>query len=454
MATLDGNPSVNAVVVPEMMVMSMSSCLSMVLTRSAWLAVLAAQVLATSLTSASESDGPGARPMRTADAFVDSIGVNTHLGYTDTIYRRYDDVIRPRLAELGVRQIRDGLRADRKDVIRKLNDLATLGIRSDLLLAPEEAVGIVKAARASVLTVEGQNEPDTHPNWEPKARARQAALYRAVKGDPETANVPVLVSGMANTRDAPGRLGPLVEALDLGNTHCYPGGLAPAGSGGWGISLTRALDEARKVCGTKPLVATETGYHNRTAERGHPGVSEAAAAKYIPRLLLEYFDRGVVRTYLYEFADERPDPEMQDKEQHFGLIRVDGTPKPAFESLRNLIAVLRDPGPTFAPADFAFTLEGDTKDIRHVLLARRDGACDLVVWLEVPSFDVKTRQDLPVAPRELAVIPGRPLTRAEVYHPGQSSRPTAQLDAPRIVPVRVADDPLVIRLMTAQNRRE
>lgn len=432
--------------------MSVNSCSVMALTRSACAAVLAAQVAATSMTSASE--GPGARPIRAADAFVHSIGVNTHLGYSDTIYRRYDDVIRPRLAELGVRQIRDGLRADRKDVIRKLNDLATLGIRSDLLLAPEEAVGIVKAARASVLAVEGQNEPDTHPDWEPNARARQSAIYRAVKGDPETAAIPVLVSGMANTRDAPGRLGPLVDALDLGNTHCYPGGLAPAGSGGWGISLTRALDEAHKVCGTKPLVATETGYHNRTAERGHPGVSETATAKYIPRLLLEYFDRGIVRTYLYEFADERSDPEMKDMEQHFGLIRVDGAPKPAFVTLRNLIAVLRDPGPAFAPNDFAFTLEGDTKDMRHLLLARRDGAFDLAVWLEVPSYDVKTRKDLSVAPRELALRTGRALAEVEVYHPGQSPRPASRLDAPRIVHVRVDDDLLVIRLKPARDRRE
>jgi hypothetical protein len=432
--------------------MSVNSRWSMVLTRLAWLAILAAQLVAMNITSA--SDGPSARPTRAADAFVDSIGVNTHLGYSDTIYRRYDDVIRPRLAELGVRHIRDGLRADRKDVIRKVNDLATLGIRSDLLLEPEEAVGIVKAAQGSVLTVEGQNEPDTHPNWEPKVRARQAALYQALKGDPETATIPVLVSGMANTRDAPGRLGPLGEALDLGNTHCYPGGLAPAGSGGWGISLTRALDEAHKVCGTKPLVATETGYHNRTAERGHPGVSEAAAAKYIPRLLLEYFDRGVVRTYLYEFADEKPDPEMRDMEQHFGLIHVDGTPKPAFIALRNLITVLQDLGPAFEPRDFAFTLEGDTKDIRHVLLARRDGAFDLIVWLEVPSFDMKTRQDLSVALREVTVVPGRPLARAEVYRPGQAAQPMSQLDAPRTIHVRVSDEPLVIRVTPARDRRE
>jgi hypothetical protein len=185
-----------------------------------------------------------------------------------------------------------------------------------------------------------------------------------------------------------------------------------------------------------------------------PGVSEAAAAKYIPRLLLEYSDRGVVRTYLYEFADEKPDPEMRDMEQHFGLIHVDGTPKPAFVTLRNLIAVLRDPGPAFEPMHFAFTLEGDTKDIRHMLLARRDGAFDLVVWLEVPSFDMKTRQDLSVAPREVTVVPGSPLAQAQVYHPGQAARPMSQLDAPRTIHVRVSDDPLVIRVTPARGRRE
>ena len=201
-------------------------------------------------------------------------------------------------------------------------------------------------------------------------------------------------------------------------------------------------------------MATETGYHNRTAERGHPGVSEAAAAKYIPRLLLEYFDRGVVRTYLYEFADEKPDPDMKDMEQHFGLIHVDGSPMPAFVAMRNLIAVLRDPGLAFEPKGFVFTLEGDRKDTRHVLLARRDGAIDLVLWLEVPGFDVKTRQDLSVAARELTVVQGRALARAQVYHPGQATQPASQLDAPPTIQVRVSDDPLVVRMTPVRDPRQ
>ena len=45
---------------------------------------------------------------RAADAFVDSVGVNTHLHYNDTVYNRFDDLIKPKLLASGIRHIRDG----------------------------------------------------------------------------------------------------------------------------------------------------------------------------------------------------------------------------------------------------------------------------------------------------------------------------------------------------------
>lgn len=38
-------------------------------------------------------------PAWTADRFVDFIGVNTQLGYSDTVYRELETVIRPRLLD-------------------------------------------------------------------------------------------------------------------------------------------------------------------------------------------------------------------------------------------------------------------------------------------------------------------------------------------------------------------
>ena len=57
------------------------------------------------------------------------------------------------------------------------------------------------------------------------------------------------------------------------------------------------------------MVVTETGYHNAVNDPSieHRPVSELAAGKYMPRLLLEYFNRGFGGTYLYELIDSQPD---------------------------------------------------------------------------------------------------------------------------------------------------
>ena len=65
----------------------------------AFSSVLALLLGAASPTTRAES----ARP---ADVFVEFFGVNTHLGYYDTTYCDYEEIVKPRLLELGVRHIR------------------------------------------------------------------------------------------------------------------------------------------------------------------------------------------------------------------------------------------------------------------------------------------------------------------------------------------------------------
>lgn len=102
-------------------------------------------------------------------------------------------------------------------------------------------------------------------------------------------------------------------------------------------------------------------YHNRVDNPNHPGVTEATEAKYLPRLLFLYFQRGMTKAYKYEFLDLKPDPDFTDMEKHFGLVRVDGTPKPTFQSLANLIRLLSDPGPAFTPGALQYQLTGATE---------------------------------------------------------------------------------------------
>ena len=77
----------------------------------------------------------------------------------------------------------------------------------------------------------------------------------------------------------------------------------------------------------KPMAATETGYPTHRS-----GSSELAQGKYLPRLFCEYFTHGVQRTFWYELVDEDefPDPNGDNVECHYGIIRKDLTPKPAY----------------------------------------------------------------------------------------------------------------------------
>src|SRR5687768_11965694 len=60
--------------------------------------------LAACLSSASAR----AEPARPADDFVDAIGANVHFSYSNYI-DQFESVVVPRLQELGIRHIRDGI---------------------------------------------------------------------------------------------------------------------------------------------------------------------------------------------------------------------------------------------------------------------------------------------------------------------------------------------------------
>jgi hypothetical protein len=389
-------------------------------------------------------------PARAADSFLDFVGVNIHLGYSDTNYAKYDAIVKPRLLEAGIRNVRDGLRPDRKDVIKKLNDLAASGIRCNIIARPEDAVALIKELKGAILTVEGRNEPDNNikKDWEAATFAEMKALYAAVKGDAETSSVPVVVSGMANTRDANGKLaalGNVAAFLDFGNMHCYPGGQNPT-SGGWGISLDHAIAEERKVCGEHPIICTETGYHNRVDQKGHPGVPNDIEAKYAPRLLLHYWNIGFARVFLYEFLDLKPDPKFTDQEKHFGMLFNDGSPKPVFLALKNLLARLKDAGETVQPGTLDFKVSGDTKNVEFAAFQKRDGTQILTVWQEVSSYDTNKKTPLAVPARALEISFPQAPRSIRVFHPNTSEEAVQNVENADRISLQVPDEVLLLEI--------
>ncbi len=391
---------------------------------------------------------------RSADSFVNSIGIATHLRYVDTAYGNYDTLIKPKLQELGVRHIRDG--GKNSIFYDRLNDLAALGIKSTLVMdvrdgiTPDNVVTeAIQPVLSSIEAVEGPNEWDVNPQvtYQDQAfpeglRAYQDELYAAVKADPTTAALPVLMPALAIPYNAM-RVGTLASA-DLGNMHSYAGGNLPSQDLDmkW-VPLTQMITGP-----AKPIVATECGWHNATNDlkASQPGISELAAAKYVPRLYLEYFNRGIQRSFLYELINEHQDT---TQEQNFGLLRNNGSPKPAFDSLKNLIALLQDPGPEFAPQALSYSLSGNTADVHHTLLQKRDGRFYLILWHEVPSFDLQSKLDVYAPKPAVTVSIQTPMRQASLYKPVRAAASLQQYPNPQQLDLSIPDHPLVIELAPA-----
>jgi hypothetical protein len=362
-----------------------------------------------------------------ADSFVESIGVNTHTLYSDTPYGSRFDEVKQRLTELGVRHIREDLAAERPDQYERLNALSAAGIKATLILGDpgngpdglEELVATVKDRLAGAVdAVEGPNEYSTRggPNWRSDLATYQQNLYAAIKGDPALASLPVIGPSIVHGDQA--ALGDVSSSLDFGNMHSYPNGETPE------ANLSSQLAQAALNSGSKPVMATETGYNTAVNSSSElKPVSEEAMATYIPRLFLEYFGRGVTRTYSYELLDESSDPAQADPEAHFGLLRNDLSPKPAFDALRNTIGILSDPGTGFTPEALEYTVGGDQTDLHQVLLQKQDGSFYLALWRAQSVWDTAGHRSIQVPSTPVKLQFERSVNSAQRYMPNVSAAP-------------------------------
>jgi hypothetical protein len=160
--------------------------------------------------------------------------------------------------------------------------------------------------------------------------------------------------------------------------HSYAGGKQP----------TRQLDskwipQAQVIAGNRSIIATECGYHNlvtKTDLNHQPGVSELAASKYLIRLFFEYFNRGIKRSYTYEMIDLKPDVEANKPNWNYGLLRNDGSRKPDFIALKNLMAILQETSQKVSQPislqTLQYTITGNTKNIHHTLLQKKEETGD------------------------------------------------------------------------------
>ncbi len=365
---------------------------------------------------------PQAVQARPADSLVDTVGVNIHLHYTDTIYDRFDSLIKPRLLDLDVRHVRDGVYTypgvnEDTFYYQRLRELADEGIEFNLITQTLNTRGnnptnydlldeVYQWSGQAISAFEGVNEPDLQgiSDWIGPTRQGQRQLYEKVNGDPLLRDIPVIGPSVV-TVEGRDRVGNLTAYTDYGNIHNYWAGRPPE-TDGWGAngygSLTWNLAEAQKVSGGDPVISTETGWQDG-AHPTQPPLDEAVVARYLPRLFLTHFNAGLDRTFLYELVD-------QGGEQ-FGLLNGDGSPKPAYRSLKNFIDLFDDPGASFSPSQLSVGLSGQTENVDHTLLQKRDGTFYLAMWIgestapgETDIPDQRVTLTLPQSLRSTATV--------------------------------------------------
>lgn len=392
----------------------------------------------------------------TADRFVQSIGIDTHIKDLSTSYGNYPNVKRY-LSELGVRHARDAAALPKNTTAysRYADLCASLGIRYTLNVNDEiwsrpptasEINQIVSKSGCAVEAFEGPNEfnLDRTSGWGAELEAFQRATFNAINAS-SYPRIPLLAPPLGKTTNGYPPLSEipnLAAESDANNMHSYPQGNHPTGAhpsypAGYSFLFDRDIPMSEYVGAPgRDLYATETGYHTSTSIQG---ISEEAHSLYAPRLSFEYFNAGVERAYHYQLLDHLT-LGLTHPQSNFGLISYSGRKKPAFRALENTIDILEDPGPPFTPAPLEYTLSGGDENVHTTLLQKRDGTFYLALWQEVRSFDRLTDTMIDVPARKVTLTFARPHNLA-VFDPTNIASSDPADDAENH-PMRIANGAL------------
>lgn len=255
--------------------------------------------------------------------------------------------------------------------------------------------------------------------------AYQRALYKAIKGNPYTAPMKVVGPAPGISFPSPFAAGPGGEGADLQGAADW-GGCHPYATGGNGNGVPKTtydgstyynaytLDPAAEidfapraweqcnsrtksgrgtVYGRLPLAPSEQGFYTGTS---NGAVSESVQAKYYPRIYTETYRHGMPRTITYRFDDIGQSD--SHAEGRFGIVRSDGSPKPAYFAMKSLNTLLKEPGASFAPGTLTYSVSvgvngafNRTQYMHDLLLQKGNGDFYLLFWHEIA--DAKKQND-------------------------------------------------------------
>ncbi|MEA3535443.1 hypothetical protein [Rhizobium sp. CC-YZS058] len=338
-----------------------------------------------------------------ASAFVDSVGICTHLSQEQTPGARSFDRVFELMKELGIRRLRDeaglSVRSSRNaPTFKRIRQCVASGFSFSLICfdanspysytPPSMLEAIYDWCDGGVDMFEGSNEPNlATASWRQPliSKEHQMMLFERIKGSERLRHIP-----LAGASYVQGNIGLALEQsayCDYANIHPYAGMEHPETKRNG--SLARAVGASRRIFRDKPAVVTEIGYHIATSTTGSffP-VSQDIKTRYLPRTLLWSFKSGIVRTYLYEFVSSFPsDP--ANPEASFGLITNELEVTPAFRATKALLDLCRGSASTSGsrqPYEGAVDFLDPDSDRQSLRLERADGTTLVPVWLGIPAW--------------------------------------------------------------------
>ena len=369
--------------------------------------------------AASANDGGAAPPTH---AFGDSVGVCLNLGGDTT--REHFPRLRHLLDDSRIRHIRveprSGYQLDRWRELQAIPGLRWHLLASPLTNTVPQLLDLMTALGPDHCSaVEGQNEGDGYFRTQPASRgdwsgtvvAYQRDLYEAVRRSGPAASLPVVSPTLLDWR--PGDVAlirPAAGFCDVVGLHSYvQRSQEPETQDDYaGLSWYVRNYRDRFKPGA-PMMVTETGYTN-AAGPGRRGISELASSIYLPRLLLHNYGAGVRRTFLYAFMDAGQDP--GDNEHHYGLVRFDGQPKPAYRCVRTLLEALSDdPVPLRSGPSLRPSFPDAPAGLRHQVFVLRNGGVVVALWQPARVWDADSLADINPPPA-LVTVEGAGAARA------------------------------------------
>ena len=397
---------------------------------------------------------PSSYAVRAAD-FLSTLGVDTHINYTDG---QYVDINRDlsALQYLGINRVRDAAPNPNFDSVgqRHLDTAANSGLLFTFYaddpnpsLVASRIHNFAVAHPGSVAGIEGPNEVNNWPvsynglSGTAGAQGYQQALYNLLKSDSVTKNIPVL-----GFTDYPVH----ASASDQNNIHPYAkNGDQPR------ATIEAGASDQNRVDPGKPFSITETGYHTSlTADTngGWEGVDEITQAKLILNTYMDAADLGSKSTFVYQLLDAYPDTAGTNQESHFGLFKLDYTPKLAAVAIHNLTAILGDGGSnaqSYTTGSLNYSVSGLPQTGHTYLTQKSNGSYQVTIWNEPDVWNEATDQAISDPTNKTTVSLGSKFGTIEVFDPLKSTSAITIFHNVSSIDIDLTDHPLIVQVTGA-----